>query len=224
MNITLRWRVAQYFEKRWWQSYLSGKSVDEYLTWKRAYWNSVIEKVGQLAPELGNALNTNSLNILDAGCGPAGVYLVLNDHRVTAIDPLWSSYEQQFGHLGYDSMSHVQFDTMPLEALEINERMDMVLCMNALNHVADIELSTQKLIAALKPGGWLIITMDTHNYSILKWLFKSIPGDILHPHQNDRKGYVDLIATLGTDYIDAELLKSGTIFDHELIVFKKRGV
>lgn len=223
MNITLRWRVAQYFEQRWWQSYLAGKPVDEYLAWKRSYWNNVLHKAIKTVPELAVQMNNNSLNILDAGCGPAGVYLVLNDHHVTAIDPLWSTYQQQFGHLGYASMSHVQFNTLPIESLDISETMDMVFCMNALNHVADIELATQKLIDALRPNGWLIITMDTHNYSILKWLFKSIPGDILHPHQNDRKGYIDLIASLGADYIGAELLKSGTIFDHELIVFKKRG-
>lgn len=221
MNITLRWRVAQYFEQRWWQSYLAGKDPKEYIIWKRNYWTDVLTQLTTIEPEVTVPLIEGGLNILDAGCGPAGVFLILNEHRVTAIDPLWDSYKAKFGYLGYNEMKHAQFSNLPIEALEIKEEMDMVCSMNALNHVSDLRLAIQKLLDALKPGGWLVITMDTHNFGLLKWLFKSIPGDILHPHQNDLEGYQKLIESLGATFIGSDLIKHGNVFDHHLMVFRK---
>lgn len=221
MNFTWRWRIAQYFEQRWWQNYLSGKDPKEYTTWKHNYWGDILTQLTSIDQKIAMPLIKGGLNILDAGCGPAGVFMILNEHKVTAIDPLWNSYQAKFSHLAYDQMDHVSFNNLAIEALDIEQEMDLVCSMNALNHVSDIELATQKLLRSLKAGGWLVISMDTHNYVPLKWLFKSIPGDILHPHQNDLKGYKDLIDKQGAQFIGSGLIKSGNIFDHHLMVFRK---
>ena len=62
MKKTLRWRIAQTFEARWWKKYLSHKDVATYLEWKRGYWNNVLNllkdsiklKPGQKILDAGN--------------------------------------------------------------------------------------------------------------------------------------------------------------------------
>ncbi|TAG67413.1 MAG: gfo/Idh/MocA family oxidoreductase [Runella slithyformis] len=42
--MNLRWRVAQFFEIRWWRSYLRTKDKTRYYDWKRAYWRDFLQK------------------------------------------------------------------------------------------------------------------------------------------------------------------------------------
>ena len=75
-----RWKIAQFFEAWWWRNYLRGKSIPDYLEWKRQYWWAFLEKIElNVGPEA---------NILDAGCGPAGIFILFPENKVTAVDPL----------------------------------------------------------------------------------------------------------------------------------------
>jgi 2-polyprenyl-6-hydroxyphenyl methylase/3-demethylubiquinone-9 3-methyltransferase len=46
--LSLKWKIAQFFEIRWWRNYLSEKSKDEYLAWKRNYWQQFLKRAGVL--------------------------------------------------------------------------------------------------------------------------------------------------------------------------------
>jgi 2-polyprenyl-6-hydroxyphenyl methylase/3-demethylubiquinone-9 3-methyltransferase len=82
----LRWQIAQAAEIRWWKSYLKKKDTTAYRTWKTAYWK-------QLLSELHEQPSPDT-RCLDAGCGPAGIFLALEQQRVYAIDPLLDQYQQ----------------------------------------------------------------------------------------------------------------------------------
>ena len=82
----LRWKIAQWFELRWWKNYLQAKNEGEYLSWKRNYWKEILKKV----PEV-----LHYRTVCDLGCGPAGVFIALPQNRVTAVDPLVEEYERQ---------------------------------------------------------------------------------------------------------------------------------
>ncbi|MEM6726326.1 MAG: class I SAM-dependent methyltransferase [Bacteroidota bacterium] len=79
-----RWRLAQAAEIRWWQRYLRKKEPESYLSWKRDYWENFLEKIQCIVP--------SQAHILDAGCGPAGIFTIFPENQVTAIDPLLYHY------------------------------------------------------------------------------------------------------------------------------------
>ena len=79
--MNLRWKIAQAFEIRWWQQYLKNKPETDYQNWKTNYWNTFLQK---------NKVKVEPQErILDVGCGPAGVFMVLPDQEVDAVDPLF---------------------------------------------------------------------------------------------------------------------------------------
>ena len=83
----LRWKIAQSAEIRWWQRYLKRKPAADYLQWKSAYWKTFLHQIGLKVKA--------SENVLDAGCGPAGVFMVLKDQKVDAVDPLLDQYDKK---------------------------------------------------------------------------------------------------------------------------------
>lgn len=208
--MNLRWKLAQYFEARWWRKYLQGKSPTAYLEWKRDYWKSFLEKIGLTLPV--------HAQVLDAGCGPAGIYLILDKNEVTAIDPLLEQYSSLFPHFQDNSLGHVRFVKTALEAYEAEHPFDLVFCLNAINHVADLQLCLQNLRKATKDGGKLVLSVDANRFSMAKWFFRLVPSDILHPHQYDLAEYCRLVEQPGFKVEKAIFLKQKALFGYYVLV------
>lgn len=221
MNHPIRWRIAQHFEQYWWRRYLHGKDWPTYYQWKCGYWNNLLQQATTLSPELGVELSQGNKNILDAGCGPAGIYMVLDKHTVTAIDPLLDTYGHWLEHFKPSSYPWTNFRNLPLELFKTREPFDIVFCMNALNHVADINQATEKLMAATAQGGFVVLTLDVHIYPLAQKVFRMVPGDILHPHQYTLDGYFALFKSHGLHLQGNLTLRPGRLFGHELLVFRK---
>ncbi len=177
----MRWKIAQRLEQRWWKSYLADKSPVDYLTWKQGYWSDFLAELNIEKPE--------HQSILDAGCGPAGIFIHLEGNQVTATDPLIDNYEKQLNHFNKSNYPWVEFHSQTLEEINFNKPFDLVCCLNVINHVNDIDRSYDNLILDLKPKGKLILSIDSHNYLLPRLLFKLLPLDILHPHQYTLKEY-----------------------------------
>jgi SAM-dependent methyltransferase len=208
-----RWRVAQALEIRWWQRYLAGRDPGDYLLKKRRYWRRILQEADvSVAP---------GERVLDAGCGPAGIFLILEGRQVTAVDPLLEAYESKLPHFSRRRYPAVNFQCLPLENLKVTTLFDKVCCFNAINHVADLSLSFDRLVAALRPGGILLLTVDVHRRRFLKHLFRLVSGDLLHPHQHALADYVAMVEARGCSVLHTKLLKPGIIFDYCLIVAHK---
>jgi len=67
MCASFKWKIAQKLELKWWKNYLNKKDVDQYLQWKRDYWNQFLADISESV-----SLQPDS-NVLDAGSGPAGI-------------------------------------------------------------------------------------------------------------------------------------------------------
>ena len=74
---------------------------------------------------------------------------------------------------------------------------DYIFCLNAINHVSDLDACWDRLFAVAHKDSRLLISIDAHNYSLFKYLFRLLPGDILHPHQYDLKEYQEMIEKRG---------------------------
>lgn len=212
---TWKWRLAQAIELKWWKNYLKNKPKADYLVWKKKYWRDLLKKIKHPLP------TTSTAQILDTGCGPAGIFMVLDSAQVTAIDPLLEQYEASIEHFSKQDYPHVDFRPLPLEALTDKEIYNAVFCMNVINHVSDIQKSMDILVHAAKPKGYIIETIDAHNYPFFKGLFRLIPGDILHPHQYDLEEYKAMLTDRNCTILQCEQIKSEFFFNHYLIVAQK---
>lgn len=208
MNI--RWKLAQAAEIRWWRAYLRGKDPEEYLRLKAEYWRRVLKAAG-FVPEPG-AL------VLDAGCGPAGVFMILDEQEVHAVDPLLEAYRSSLPHFEPSRYSHVRFFNQPLESFQPPVLYDAIFCFNAINHVANLGKSLDVLAGALKPGGLLLLSVDVHKHAFLKKVFQWLPGDVLHPHQHGLGEYRGMLEGRGLEVERAVRIKRGFIFDYYLMV------
>ncbi|MEL6143401.1 MAG: class I SAM-dependent methyltransferase, partial [Bacteroidota bacterium] len=129
MFARLRWRIAQYLEVRWWRYYLRKSSPAEYLNNKTAYWERLLNEIGYYP--------TPGANVLDAGCGPAGVFIYLHHlQSVTAVDPLLSQYASYLPVFNIREYPSVNFVITPLETANLPlAPFDTIYCFNAINHI-----------------------------------------------------------------------------------------
>ena len=140
---------------------------------------------------------TRNARVLDAGCGPAGIFILLHDRQqVTALDPLLPRYERLpiFSQSDYPD---VQFRQQSLENTSLAGAFDTIYCFNAINHVADWAASLDTLTRLSRPGTVLVLTSDVHRYAWLLPLFRALPGDALHPQQHLAHHYSDALTHRG---------------------------
>ena len=211
--MNLRWKLAQEAEIRWWRAYLRRKSPEDYLRQKAEYWHRVLRSA-RFEPAPG-------ARVLDAGCGPAGIFLILEEQEVHAVDPLLEAYRASLPHFEPSSYPYVQFFAQPLEAFRPAAPYDVIFCLNAINHVADLPMALDVLAGALKPGGQLLLSVDVHKHAFLKKIFQWLPGDVLHPHQYSLEEYQGMLAGRGLSVERAVRLKEGLIFDYFMMVAGK---
>lgn len=213
--MNLRWKIAQALEIRWWQYYLSKREVKDYLGRKKLYWEKILKKISL-------SLHQED-TMLDVGCGPAGIFIALPQYSINAVDPLINRYEEDLDHFSKDWYPWVQFYPLPLEKFQSSSQYDKVFCLNAINHVNNLSVCLKQLSKLTKTGGTLVLSIDTHNFSFFKLLFRLIPGDILHPHQYDIEEYCRMLEVNDFSIQKIINLKKGFLFDYQLILANKQG-
>jgi SAM-dependent methyltransferase len=240
--LSWKWRLAQWFELRWWKNYLKGKDKQNYLEWKRNYWNNLLKEIAPYT-----SLNKSS-TIIDLGCGPAGMFIALPENKVVAVDPLIDAYETQTGFFKKSDYPNVTFINGSIENFkggscpplrsngvkeggceglrgagdeEFTAKYDLVFCLNAINHVSNIQSSFQNLKSLCTKAGAVVVSVDAHRSVFFKYLFRLIPGDILHPHQYDLKEYQQLLANDDWQITACRELKQEFFFSHYCMVARR---
>lgn len=210
--MSFKWRLAQFLEVRWWKNY-QRKLGGEYLEDKRNYWSKIIASSGMNLPQ--------QKEILDVGCGPSGIYTLLEGNNVDAVDPLIEQYEENIRFFSVDKYSFVKFYPQPFEDFKADKKYDIVFCLNAINHFRDIDVSVQQLFKCLKPGGELLVGIDGHRHNFLKKLFQTIHMDLLHPVQMSLEDYKKLFKSHGFQEVKTVEYTRGNIFNYYLLKLTK---
>ena len=213
-----RWRIAQSFEILWWKRYLKNKPKEDYLHWKSQYWRNFLHEIN-----LGYLLDVSmeQKTILDAGCGPAGIFTVLDNHSVIGLDPLMEAYTKNVSQFLQADYKHVSFLNQSIETFEGHGIFDYVFCLNAINHVENLKKSINSLVESTKEDGTLIISVDAHRSKLLQRIFALLPGDILHPHQYTLQQYTSIFKNQGIEVQNVILKKREPIFDYYVLLLKK---
>ena len=211
-GVSIRWQIAQWFELRWWQRYFAGKDKQQYYSWKKQYWQNLLAQVADVLP------TATAHTIADLGCGPAGIFTIFEDKKVTALDPLLDTYEATLPFFRKNDFPYTTFIRQRLEDYQPAEKHNIIFCMNAINHVADIDVAYDRLIGAAIERGYVVVSIDAHNHAFFKTLFRLIPGDILHPHQYDLQEYCQFMTSRGCTILKTHLVKSEFFFSHYVVV------
>jgi 2-polyprenyl-3-methyl-5-hydroxy-6-metoxy-1,4-benzoquinol methylase len=230
-----RWKLAQQLEALWWKRYLRGADPLRYRAWKKAYWLELLgPHRGALGLErrqdAGAGGQTLRPRILDAGCGPAGINLALADTEgesgmpalhLTALDPLMNHYRQKLPAWPVLQTPGVHYLHQKLEEHQPEQPYDGLCCLNAINHVDDLDAALDALTQSIRPGGWLLLGVDAHRSVALQRLFRLIPGDALHPHQHTASEYQAMLQNRGWLVEDLRVHKPGRVFDYVVIRARK---
>ena len=212
----LRWKIAQFFEILWWKRFLKRRDKSEYLLQKKAYWKRFLSKSG--IDDI-----PSDKNILDAGGGPAGIFLIFPGHNVTMCDPLLMQYQQKLTHFSKDDYPYVEFHQSTIEDFSPGCTYGYVFCLNVINHVKDLGAAIRKLIKLTSSDGYLLVSSDCHKYSFLKGIFNLFQFDILHPHQKSAEDYLKIfVNNPEIEFVRRVTIKKELIFDYTLFVFRKR--
>ena len=148
--------------------------------------------------------------ILDVGCGLGGtaIYLhrVLGAH-VTGITI--SPIQIEIGHeLAYRCGADVRLLLMDAEALEMDDRFDVVWSVEAISHLSRKRDCFDAMARALKSGGKLVIAdwfkSDTASEAQGRKFLKPIEQAMLVPKLESSQIYVSYITEAGLDVISFE--------------------
>lgn len=210
----IKWSLAQFLEKKWWTYYLSSKNPDEYLDKKKKYWVKVLQTIEvMVSPED---------TVIDLGCGPAGIFTIFDGkNSAVGVDPLMGYYQKEFKNL-FNQYHHTQFIQSPLETFIPTSESQLVFCLNAINHVQDIDACMMQVKVSGTSNALYIISSDLHRHHWAKKLLQWLPFDMLHPKQMDKRDFEYLIKRHGFAIIRKYTLDSKFLFDYDVYVLRRQ--
>jgi len=151
-------------------------------------------------------------NVLDAGCGPACMARHIPQGTKWYLDPLLESYRERFAH---QLPREGEWISSKIEEANLREGFfDIVISLNALDHVQNPRLALQIIRRSLRQRGLFLLSMYTRG-----WLFSSlrnaqeflgISTDRAHPYSYTRAG------------IEKELVGAGFTVDSIQVVVGER--
>lgn len=201
-----RWRLAQRSEIRWWRATMRRKNTEAFIRSKKEYWRRCLSEM-ELHPTYGQLG-------LEVGSGPVGIFTVLPMLTIDAVDPLMPEYAKHKDVFNKEHYPWVTFHGAALESFLLAHRYDWIFCINVLSQVEDMGITLLKLAKALKPGGTLLIGINTHKYEWIHHFLRNIPLDILHPNQYTRTEYTRMFESMGFEITRVKRIRKGFWFDH----------
>lgn len=164
------------------QVYEQMHRVEQRHWWFRARRN-ILEAVIESLPLPRDA------TILEVGCGTGGNLPMLARHgKVSAFD-MW---EPAIEYAREKNVAEVHFGKIPDAIPFEKESFDLVFAADVIEHLKDDTETLQCLMAYLKPGGWLFITVPAYQFL---WSHH----DITHQHYRryTQKTLAELFARVG---------------------------
>jgi len=122
--------------------------------------------------------------------------------RRIAIEPL----ADKFKKTGWELSDSIQWIAEPLEVVDIADQVDLVICVNVLDHMNDPVLSLSKMNAALSNHGVLFLWVHTQRawYSRVYDYLPFRRHDHMHPHSFTKKSLVSELELAG--FTDVNLI------------------
>lgn len=147
-EIENRWRVAQSKENAFWKR-------DGVLD---SQMERVLSRYAQVIAEISRNIEPDS-NILDVGCGPTCAGRLFNVGSKTYLDPLMDSYVKTYPEkLPKGEKICSVAESIPKQ----DESFDVVICINALDHMIDPVKALLEMRRVLKKEGIFMLGIFLH--------------------------------------------------------------
>jgi len=186
------------------------------LSSKKIYLRRILQMLG---------LDVDTLKgktVLNVGCGPAGMFILLNESNVTALDPLLDKYDQTLASFNKSDYPHTRFISRLVEEYSPTQKYDFIFAINMLDHVNNLTQTAMVLHSALKAeDGQLIVLVDSHRSRLLKLLMKIIPVNPLHPNSLSLEDYLKIFQNHNLTCTRQLIFAKKLFFDYQLLVFRK---
>jgi SAM-dependent methyltransferase len=174
-----QWQDSQKNELWFWKSQFQEGNPDQIA--RNVYYLTKMEGHCSMIGDFLSKFDTNQLVIMDLGSGPNGILDVMTAKRKIAVDPLMDGFRE----IGFD-VERTGIEAYNLKAEEIGEKfpsqVDIVLCLNSIDHHQDPELVIKNIHKVLKTDGDLILLTDLRPIELLD-AYHKLPltqGDILY--------------------------------------------
>lgn len=100
-------------------------------------------------------------DVLEIGCGEGALGVRLaKDYRYLGLEPDTESFAVAQQRFTLSGLSEVR--SMPVEALDTEERFDLVCAFEVLEHIEDDAGALEAWSRRLRPGGWLLLSVPAH--------------------------------------------------------------
>src|SRR5438270_2660274 len=140
-------------------------------------------------------------DVLEIGCGEGALGVRLaKDYHYVGLEPDAESYavaEQRFALSG---LSEVR--GMPVEALDTQERFDLVCAFEVLEHIEDDAGALKTWAQRLRPGGWLLLSVPAHQHR-----YSAADEFVGHFRRYDREPMAALLEQVG--FAEIEMCEYG---------------
>ncbi len=203
-----RWLEAQNLEA-------VTESADDIREWVRVRtdtWARLVHYLDQ------RSLVKKRRRILDVGGKATTIFLALPGSHRYAVDPVYGHLFEQHPFLGdLEQYRGVTFVALPVEEL-VEEPFDLIFCINALDHVSEVDVVASRLKQLLAPGGVFVLIVDCYADKAVRDLVRWFDVDVPHPHHfvvEDIPRIFRGLRLRGQDNLIFKLFFSGTLFRNE---------
>ncbi len=180
-----RWRSAQIREDAFWQR---DRVIESQM-------DRVVSRYGPVVERLSENLDPDS-RILDVGCGPTCTARLFTRGQKIYLDPLLDSYVKTYGdRFPQGDKIRAVAENMPLR----DNSFDLVICVNALDHMIDPVVVLKEMGRVLREGGILVLGNFLHPPKIAavrKFIEKWMPAfrEDAHPYSYTLKSMKELLS------------------------------
>ncbi len=190
------WEDAQSHELEFWRGRADASDTENVDATACMWWDQYWRILEQHA-EIGR-------RAIEVGAGPRPMLVCAPDSvtRRIAIEPLAA----KFRDTGWQLSETVEWVEEPLETAGIEDQVDLVICVNVLDHMADPMAAISKMRNALNNSGYLFLWVHTqqawYNRIYDRLPFKS--HDHMHPHRFTKRSLVSSLRERG--FSDVKLI------------------
>jgi ubiquinone/menaquinone biosynthesis C-methylase UbiE len=196
-----RWSQAQTKEDAFWQR---GGVLESQM-------NRVIGRYKPVIDNISGEIRPNSV-ILDVGCGPTCAIQLFGPGFKIFLDPLMNSYKKTYKiRLPEGDKISGTAERIPLK----DNSIDVVFCVNALDHMISPEMALDEIRRILKKDGFFILGLFIHpGFTAIarRFIEKYLPflREDAHPYSYTKKSI-------------RELLKNFFFIQNEMLVYRKES-
>ncbi|MCF7859519.1 MAG: class I SAM-dependent methyltransferase [Candidatus Cloacimonetes bacterium] len=213
MHNNVKWKLAQFLELNWWRFYFKDKSKEKYYSDKMKYLLRILKSLEYTLDDF------TGKNILNAGCGPAGFFILLNEAKITAVDPLLNRYEKKIEFFNMSDYPNVKFESISVEDFQPEIKYEFIFCINMLDHVREPEKVIRVFKNVLADEGKVIVLVDTNKYKLLIKLMNVLPLNPLHPQQLTNEEYINLFKRNNLKPLSNFTFKKKLLYDYKAMIF-----